>query len=184
MTPEQKLAHITRALKDAGRAEVGLYGGGEVTFLSIADLLKSKETERESDWLDISLLEEIQDARNQAAIGTAPGALQRLLANLRSRRGMDRAIALRVLDDDRDAIVTAVATCAHPATYAFLFPLAQQVHPLGLAVPVDAAPLASLASSVFGSPKHFALVEICRRAYKRHAMDVDRADKQTKLNHG
>jgi len=32
------------------RAEVGVYGGEPVAFLSIADLLKSKETERESDW--------------------------------------------------------------------------------------------------------------------------------------
>ena len=39
------------------RAEVGVYGGEPVAFLSIADLLKSKETERESDWQDIALLE-------------------------------------------------------------------------------------------------------------------------------
>jgi hypothetical protein len=39
-----------------------------------------------------------------------------------------------------------------------------------------------LRSATFGSPKHFALIEICRRAYKRHAMDLDRADKQAKLS--
>jgi hypothetical protein len=39
----------------------------------------------------------------------------------------------------------------------------------------------SLESAEFGSPVHFALIEICRRAYKRRAMDLDRADKQARL---
>jgi hypothetical protein len=162
------------------RAEIGPYGGEQVAFLSIPDLLKSKETERESDWQDIALLEEVQDARNHASVGTAPDSLGQLLANLRSRRGMDRASDLRLLDD-RDVVEKAVASCSHPATYAFLFPIAPDSHHNRLAVPVDPSSLLSLRSATFGSPKHFALVEICRRAYKRYAMDLDRADKQSKL---
>lgn len=165
------------------RAEIGLYGGDRVAFLSIADLIKSKETERESDWQDIALLEEVQDARYQAAIGSVPDAIQRLLANLRSRRGMDRVIDAGLLDHG-DAVIKAIAICAHPATYAFLLPLAPDAAPAPLPILIDVAPLALLRSATFGSPKHFAVVEICRRAYKRHAMDCDRADKQAKLIDG
>ena len=163
------------------RAEAGRYGGETVSFLSIGDLIKSKETERESDWQDIALLEEIQDARNHAAVESSPDSLQRLLANLRSRRGMDRAIE-RHLCEDRNAVCNAIAKCTHPATYAFLFPLGEDDGPATVTAPIDAVLFASLRSAIFGSPKHFALVEISRRAYKRHAMDFDRADKQSKLN--
>ena len=46
------------------RHEHGEYGGHEVHFLSLGDLIRSKETEREDDWLDVALLEEIWDARS------------------------------------------------------------------------------------------------------------------------
>jgi len=88
---------------------------------------------------------------------------------------MDRAMDARLLDD-RDGVSKAAAACTHQATYAFLYPRAPGVNPACLPEPVDVALLASLRSAEFGSPKHFALVEICRRAYKRHAMDLDRAD--------
>jgi hypothetical protein len=165
------------------RAEIGTYGGGQVSFLSIPDLIKSKETERESDWQDIALLEEIQDGRNHASLGSSPDSHHRLLVGLRSRRGMDRVIENRLVED-HDTVVNAVAACTHPATYAFLFPLAPDAQPAALSIPIDAALLVSLRSAAFGSPKHFALVEICRRAYKRHAMDLDRADKQKQLAEG
>jgi len=163
------------------RAEVGIYGGGQVAFLSIADLMRSKETQRESDWRDIALLEEIQDARHHAAIASKPDGLLRLLSHLRSRRGMDRAIEKNLLDDP-DTIIQAVATSAHPVTYAFLLPLAGAAAPAALSVSVEPTSLAALSTVDFGSPKHFALIEICRRAYKRHAMEIDRADKQAKLD--
>src|SRR5205823_2388618 len=38
-----------------GRREEGLYGGRQVAFLALPDLIRSKETERESDWQDIAL---------------------------------------------------------------------------------------------------------------------------------
>jgi len=161
------------------RAEVGTYGGEQVAFLSIADLMRSKETERESDWQDIALLEEILDARHQAAIASAPDALLKLLSGLRSRRGMDRTIERHLLQD-RDTVAKAVAACTHPATYAFLLPTAGTTPPPAMSVEPTA--LAALSTVNFGSPKHFALIEICRCAYKRHAMEADRADKQAKLD--
>src|SRR5207249_5942863 len=53
----------------ASRPERGNYGGQEVAFISLPDLLRSKETEREGDWQDIALLEEVQDARNLNGAG-------------------------------------------------------------------------------------------------------------------
>lgn len=45
------------------RREVEEHGGLHLPFLALPDLIRSKETERESDWQNIALLEEIQDAR-------------------------------------------------------------------------------------------------------------------------
>ncbi len=50
------------------RREFGQYGGVRVSFLSLQDLIRSKETERAKDWEDISYLEEIQDARLYAQL--------------------------------------------------------------------------------------------------------------------
>lgn len=162
------------------RSEVGTYGGEPVAFLSIADLIRSKETERESDWQDIALLEEIQDSRHFAALDTANDALHLLLTNLRSRRGMNRAADLKLVDD-RDAVVEALTSCAHPVTYAFLLPLSPEQEGNCVSIPLDAAMVAAVRAATFRSPRHFALIEVFRRAYKRHAMEVDRADKQAKL---
>ena len=46
------------------RREDGDVAGKRLRFLALPDLIRSKETERESDWLDVALLEEILDARN------------------------------------------------------------------------------------------------------------------------
>jgi hypothetical protein len=36
------------------RAERGYYGGREIAFLGLADLIRSKETERDTDWQDVA----------------------------------------------------------------------------------------------------------------------------------
>jgi hypothetical protein len=53
------------------RREQGAYGGRSLPFLSLPDLIRSKETERESDWQDIGFLEAFLDARliAQATLG-------------------------------------------------------------------------------------------------------------------
>jgi hypothetical protein len=45
------------------RAERGSYGGREITFVGLPDLIRSKETERDADWQDIAYLEQFLDAR-------------------------------------------------------------------------------------------------------------------------
>ena len=67
----------------------GIYGDREIGFLSLGDLLGSKETERESDWMDIALLEEIQDARHLSKAVTRAD-LEVLLSHLQSRRGFEQ----------------------------------------------------------------------------------------------
>lgn len=80
---------------------------------------------------------------------------------------------------DREAAAEAIAATDHPVTHAFLFPIVRPAAPA--APPLEPAVLPALSTVDFGSPKHFALIEICRRSYKRRAMEADRADKQARL---
>lgn len=161
------------------RAETGRYGGDEVAFLSLDDLIRSKETERESDWLDIVLLEEIRDARFLARARDANGILD-ALANVRSRRGLERLDAAGLLQDDV-AVARACERCTHPATYAMLHPLAPQSTPQRLGTHLDANVLAMLAKEPFNSSRHKGVVEVVRRSYRRQAMEEDRRDKEAKV---
>src|SRR5262249_54836914 len=81
------------------RREEGMYGGRQRAFLSLPDLIRSKETERESDWLDVEKLEEILDARLLASVGSTPGALVAALAQLRSRVGLQGYFERKLLAD-------------------------------------------------------------------------------------
>jgi hypothetical protein len=158
------------------RREDGQYGGRIMPFLALPDLLRSKETERESDWQDIALLEEILDARNLAAANDADGTLT-ALSQLRSRRGFQQAVAERRFN--RPSLVAqAFAASTSPITRAWLLP----VVPEAAAVAADkemigeimAGPLKQVA---FGSNRHLALVEAVRRLFKQAAIAADRADK-------
>src|SRR5262249_6197943 len=67
------------------RRETGLYGGRPLDFLSLPDLIRSKETERTSDWQDVDLLEEFLDARHLARVKDGLMAVSDALGVLRSR---------------------------------------------------------------------------------------------------
>jgi hypothetical protein len=162
------------------RQERGMYGGRTVKFISLADLIRSKETERESDWQDIALLEEVQDARLLASANTQL-AIQTCLSNIRSRRGFDRVMQAGLLDDSA-SVAGAIQQIGHPVTFAYLRPLVKDASlALQMRGELDAAFLQPLQEVEVGSHRHFALVEIVRRAYKRWAMMKDRQDKQSKL---
>jgi hypothetical protein len=77
------------------RREIGAYGGRELPFLSLPDLIRSKETERAKDWDDISYLEEFLDARPHARCAAGTLAVAEALAQLRSRRGTVSELAAR-----------------------------------------------------------------------------------------
>ena len=154
-----------------------------IAFLSLSDLIRSKETEREGDWADVSLLEEIQDARQlaQAAVKTEPALA---LRGLRSRRGFERALGLGLMNDQK-ALEQSVRQCEYPLSFAFLLPFIREAEqPASLRLPVDEAYLSLLRTVEPGGPKHAALVEVVRRAYKRWAMEVDRRDKESRSHRG
>lgn len=152
------------------RRREGSYGGRRLEFLGLRDLLRSKETERESDWLDIALLEEIYDEERLRA-----GAID----DLRSRRGFERALAGGVIEAASAA--EAWTGAAHPVTLGYLAPFVRE-RPAPPAVERGDAigellrgPLRRVEP---GSIRHLALVEAVRRLCKRAAMDADRADKR------
>ena len=157
------------------RAEVGVYGNENISFISIDDLIRSKETERESDWSDISLLEEIRDARLLSKAKDASGIVTALM-NVRSRRGV-MALENAGLFRNEELVSQALHLCAHPVSFAILSPIV----PSQMAKSdwnIDPTSLAALAKSKFMTPLHFAIIEVIRRGYKRQAMDRDRADKE------
>jgi hypothetical protein len=152
--------------------------GRAVAFLGIDDLIRSKETEREDDWRDIALLEEIADerhlfeARDRAATADA-------LSRLRSRRGYDRVERTGLLTDSA-LLGEAWERTANPVTMAYLAP---SVPPGATDRAVDWVPaIRELIEPIRrvspGSARHLALVEAARRLYRREAMAADRADKE------
>jgi hypothetical protein len=167
-----------RSLRERG--ERGSYGGAELWFLSLPDLMRSKETEREGDWKDIHLLEEVYDARNIVAATDVQGIIA-LLSRLRSRRGFDRARENGMLNDG-NLVRAAALVCEHPVSSAFLVPLLDDVpQPATLRWTIDKTFVTPLRKSAFGESQHLTLVEVVRRAYKRWAMEIDRQDKQHRL---
>jgi len=160
----------------ARRAE-GTYGDRTVRFLGLDDLIRSKETEREDDWRDVGLLEEIADERRLVAAGSPSGRVNALAA-LRSRRGAERARAEGLLADPA-VVSSALVAATNPITQAYLLPSAARA---GRAEGQGHPALRSLESALRevppGGERHFALVEAVRRLYRRDAMASDRADKE------
>jgi len=160
------------------RAERGLYGRRELTFLGLADLIRSKETERDADWQDVSVLEDFLDARLRAGVRRGNVDLTRALGQLRSRAGFgdyfqDGALA------DRPAVTTALSTTTQPVTQAFLIPFAPETQlSTSSVLPIDPVVLDRLRRLGGGSPLHLALVEVVRRRYILFRKAIDRQDKE------
>ena len=170
--------HLLRPFPELlARREKGAYGGGTVAFLGLSDLIRSKETEREDDWRDLALLEEIADDRRLAAAGN-PEAAARALGELRSRRGFDAARAAGLFSRS-ELVAEAAREPGNVLAAAFLAPWVKG----DVRWPGDTAPPVlevgtSLAKVAPGSARHLALVEAVRRLYRRSAMAADRADKE------
>jgi hypothetical protein len=160
-----------------GRREEGLYGGRVLAFLSLADLIRSKETERESDWDDVGVLEEFLDARLFASVAQGRTDLSRTLIELRSRKGFERLYQDNYLSDAK-AVSHAAAAATTPMGWAYLRPFSNG--PVGppagfLVEPVVASRLETVTPA---SGLHLSLVELVRRQYKRTRQADDAADKQ------
>ncbi len=161
----------------AGRSETGAYGGRPLRFLGLGDLIRSKETERASDWQDVSLLEEIRDGRNIAAAGRT-GDYGPALTELRSRKGFETLFGRGPVPAP-SAVRQACEAAANPITLAFLLPFLGGAQPParfgGMIGEIVAGPLRAAPP---GSGLHLALVEAVRRLYKQNAIAADRADKE------
>jgi hypothetical protein len=157
----------------------GMYGGKTISFLGIEDLIHSKETEREDDWRDVALLEEIADER-LAHAGQDDEAIVRRLASLRSRRGLERALAERLQARAGRLLDAAAARLRNPVSAAFLAPFRPN---RDTSYPGASGPIAQLLGSALrtvepGTARHLALTEAVRRLYRQAAIAADRADKE------
>jgi hypothetical protein len=161
------------------RREEGTYGGRLLPFLALPDLIRSKETERASDWQDVAILEEFLDARLLAQVEQGRLTLADALAQLRSRRGFESYWQKELLTD-HSSIRGALVRTHLSITQALLLPLQPDVSLLPTpTVPIEPVILNRLCTVVPASALHLTLVEAIRRQYKVSAQAADRANKET-----
>jgi hypothetical protein len=158
------------------RREEGFYGGKNTSFLSLPDLIRSKETERENDWQDISFLEEVLDQRNFAKAENDAEIIA-ALSNLRSVRGLELAVNKGFTANQKN-IEAAFRETTNPIAQTFLLPFAPHLEtelPINEVLPAPFRKHLKLAEP--SSSRHLALVEAVRLRYKRARQDIDRLDK-------
>jgi hypothetical protein len=161
-----------------GRREEGTYGGRTLAFLSLPDLIRSKETQRETDWQDIAVLEEIHDGRLLHQVEAGNTSVEQALARLRSRRGLESFLQGGYLKDTA-LVAQALLQTRLSITQAILLPCAGG----GAALPTTTVPMEPvvvnrLRTVAPASALHLALIEVVRRQYKLAMQNADAADKQ------
>jgi hypothetical protein len=159
------------------RAERGEIAGREVWFLGLADLIRSKETERDTDWSDVAVLEQFLDARLLARVRAGASEPAEALAALRSRAGFEAWLAEGLLAD-AGVVSSALARATLPVTQAFLLPYAPAAAPAEPVLPIEPVILARLRTTAPASPLHLSLVEVIRRRYIAFRKETDRKDKE------
>jgi hypothetical protein len=161
------------------RREQGVYGGRTMAFLALPDLIRSKETERETDWQDIGFLEEFLDARLLARVSEGHEPPVAAAAQVRSRRGFESLLHQGRLSDP-GLVRQALAAAKLSITQAYLLPCLPELLDLPpVTVPLEPVVLNRLRKESPGSSLHLALVEVVRRQYKLAAQGADKADKET-----
>jgi hypothetical protein len=160
------------------RREQGAYGGRTLPFLSLPDLIRSKETERETDWQDIAFLEAFFDARLIAQASTGQDALVIAVSRVRSQRGFETLLQQGCMSD-RALVKQALAAATLSITQAYLLPSVPDVQDMPpVSVPIESVVLNALRRQAPGSGLHLALVEVVRRQYKVASQAADRANKE------
>lgn len=157
------------------RREDGWVLRRQISFLSLPDLLRSKETERDEDWRDLAYLEEALDERHLRS-ATDTGGRANALQYLRSRRGFETALLNHHLADT-GAVDAAVRTATNPITLAWLLPYASVEARSAVGIRLEPAVTAALGRVTPASARHLALVEAVRLGYQRTARARDREDK-------
>jgi hypothetical protein len=159
------------------RRETGPYGGRMLDFLSLPDLIRSKETERTRDWQDVDVLVGLLDARNLARVKDGLMEVSTALASLQSRVGLEAFLQAGHLSNPQNVSLALQGT-AFPVTQALLLPFSPG-SPLSQTTPaVEPVVVKRLRSAVPASPLHLALVEVVRRQYQAYKQAVDRRDKE------
>jgi hypothetical protein len=160
----------------------GTYGGQTLSFLSLHDLIRSKETERETDWQDIGFLEEFLDAHLLAQALAGTESLVSVVSQVRSRRGFESLLQRGFLSDP-GLVHQALATARLSITQGYLLPSAPELQSLPPGdTPIEPVVLNRLRKEAPGSKLHLALVEVIRRQYKLAAQAKDKADKEALRN--
>jgi len=159
------------------RRGIGAYGGRELPFLSLSDLIRSKETERAKDWDDITYLEEFLDTRLHARHAAGDLPLADALAQIRSRRGFDIHLAENGFADTA-AVRAALEHTPNPVTQAFLLPWTPDAVAATPVIAMEPLVEQKLLSVAPASALHRSLVEVVRRQYKVFCQNRDRADKE------
>src|SRR5262249_55464176 len=155
----------------------GLYGEREMAFLGLADLIRSKETERDADWQDVSVLEDFLDSRLLAKVRRGEVEPAHALGQLRSRAGFGDYFQYGAFADKR-ALTVALSSTNHPITQAYLIPFAPEIALSATSLfPIEPVVLDRLRKLEGGSLLHLALVEVVRRRYILFRKAIDRRDK-------
>ena len=141
--------------------------GCRLSYLGLADLIRSKETERDDDWSDVRLLEEIFDDRHLAKVADHAGRVL-ALSQLRTRRGFERAEAVGLFGEAM-LLREAINAARHPVTAAYLLPFVPDAQMPSLKSPPDSTVDTILRRTQPGSVRHLAVVEAVRLAYQRAA---------------
>jgi hypothetical protein len=144
----------------------------------LPDLIRSKETERNSDWQDIALLEEVLDARLLARVEAGRLGRPSALAQVRSRTGFENYLQRGYLSDPAP-VRQALHESTLSVTHAFLLPGVPDVENLPpVTVPIEPILVRRLRTVSPGSTLHLTIVEAVRRQYKLAMQAADRADKE------
>jgi len=159
------------------RRETGPYGGRLLDFLSLPDLIRSKETERFSDWQDVELLQEFLDARNLARVKDGSMDLSAALASLQSRVGLEAFLQAGHLSDAA-SVSLALQRTTFSVTQALLLPFTSGSSLSQTTPAVEPVIVKRLRSTIPASPLHLTLVEVVRRQYQTYNQAVDRRDKE------
>jgi hypothetical protein len=159
------------------RRETGLYGGRSLDFLSLSDLIRSKETERTKDWLDVDVLTEFLDARHLARVKDGLMDLPWALASLQSRVGLEGFLQAGHLSDPQ-IVSEALRHAMHPVTQALLLPFSPASDLSETTPAIESVVVKRLRVIAPTSPLHLALVEAVRRQYRAFRQATDKRDKE------
>lgn len=163
------------------RSIQGRYGSRNIRFLGIGDLIRSKETERDQDWQDVSRLEEFQDARMLAKSNQGLIPLAVALASCRSRAGFTSYLQANAFSNP-NLVTEALSASTNPIAQSYLLPFCPGATLAADSVmAIEPMLLTRLRSEIPGGRMHHSIVEIVRRRYIELRREQDRQDKQASL---